>query len=143
MKGSEVHKLTDEELKTELARLRNDLFDMRTQSITEKVEDSSRPSKLRKDIARLLTIQRARVLGNEKAPKPRRKAPRRHRLAEKGHTKVAKKAKKTAKKVAKKTAKKASSRVRPAKKTTAKAAAPKHGARKKKVAGKKKVAKKS
>ncbi|MBX3383608.1 MAG: 50S ribosomal protein L29 [Phycisphaeraceae bacterium] len=62
MKGNEVRAMRDEEIKLELAKLRNELFDMRSQAVTEKVEDTSKFSKLRKDIARLLTEQHRRTL---------------------------------------------------------------------------------
>lgn len=138
MKGAEVHKLSDAELGSELARLRNDLFDMRAKSVTEKVDDVSKYGKMRKDIARLLTIQRARELGNESAPKPKRRAPKAHRHAEHAKKKVAKKASHhAAKKAAKHAAKK-----KVGGRTSKKAATPKpkserHSARKKKGVTKK------
>lgn len=135
MKGSEVNKMSDEELKVELARLRNDLYDLRTQSITEKVEDTSRQSKARKDIARLLTLQRARAMAKETNPKPRMRAARRHRLAATGHKA---KTKAAAKKVVKKTS---APRVRPAKQGAAKpSTASRHSARQLKAKGQKKAA---
>jgi large subunit ribosomal protein L29 len=60
MTGEEVRKMKDDELKQEIARVRNDLFDLRSQTVTEKVEDTSKFGKLRKDIARLLGEQRRR-----------------------------------------------------------------------------------
>jgi len=60
MKAGEVHKMSVEELGVEVAKLRNDLYDLRSQAVTEKVEDTSRVRKLKKDIARLLTEQRTR-----------------------------------------------------------------------------------
>jgi len=54
MTGEEVRKLTDEEIKVELKRMRAELYQLRTQSVTEKVEDVSRFGKVRKDIARML-----------------------------------------------------------------------------------------
>jgi large subunit ribosomal protein L29 len=65
MKAGEVHKMSVEELATEVAKLRNDLYDLRSQAVTEKVEDTSKFGKLRKDIARLLTEQRARQLAKK------------------------------------------------------------------------------
>ena len=62
MKAGEVHKMSVEELGVEVAKLRNDLYDLRSQAVTEKVEDTSRFGKLRKDIARLATEQRTRQL---------------------------------------------------------------------------------
>ena len=62
MKTSEIRKLTGEELATELARLRRHLFDLRTQSVTEKLEDPSMITKAKRDIARLLTETQWRSL---------------------------------------------------------------------------------
>jgi large subunit ribosomal protein L29 len=65
MKAGEVHKMSVEELGVEVAKLRNDLYDLRTQAVTEKVEDTSKFRKLKKDIARLLTEQRSRQLAQK------------------------------------------------------------------------------
>jgi large subunit ribosomal protein L29 len=65
MKAGEVHKMSVEELGVEVAKLRNDLYDLRTQAVTEKVEDTSKFKKLKKDIARLLTEQRSRELAKK------------------------------------------------------------------------------
>ena len=54
-----------EELGVEVTKLRNDLYDLRSQAVTEKVEDTSKFGKLRKDIARLLTEQRTRQLAKK------------------------------------------------------------------------------
>ena len=55
MKAKEVHKLSDEEIDIEVVRLRKRLYELRCQSVTEKIEDTSQFAKTRKDIARLLT----------------------------------------------------------------------------------------
>jgi len=60
MTGAEVRKLKDEEIAVELKRLRGKLFTLRTQTVTEKVEDMSLFEKMRRDIARLMTEQAAR-----------------------------------------------------------------------------------
>lgn len=60
MKAKEVHKLSDEELDIEVNRLRRRLFELRTQAVTEKIEDTSQFGKIRKDIARLLTEKNSR-----------------------------------------------------------------------------------
>jgi len=60
MKISEIRQLTDEELRTELERLRRHLFDLRSQAVTEKLEDSSMLTKAKRDIARILTARRER-----------------------------------------------------------------------------------
>ena len=62
MKISEIRELTDEELANELERLRRHLFDVRSQAVTEKLEDPSMLTKTQRDIARLLTVQRQRQL---------------------------------------------------------------------------------
>ena len=55
MKAKEVHKLSDEEIHAETQRLRKRLFELRTQSVTEKIQDTSQFRKVRQDIARVLT----------------------------------------------------------------------------------------
>jgi large subunit ribosomal protein L29 len=55
MKAKEVHKLSEEEVKVETQRLRKRLFELRTQAVTEKIQDTSQFRKVRKDIARVLT----------------------------------------------------------------------------------------
>jgi len=60
MKASEVHKLSDEEIAVELRRLGRRLYDLRSQAVTEKIEDTSQFKKIRRDIARLKTERRQR-----------------------------------------------------------------------------------
>jgi large subunit ribosomal protein L29 len=67
MKAAETHKLTDEEIKVEVTRLRRKLFDLRTQTVTEKIEDTSQFKKNRKDLARVLTEATARRRANAEA----------------------------------------------------------------------------
>ncbi len=62
MKASETHKFKDEELTVEVARLRKQHFELRTQAVTEKLENPKTLGNIRRDIARLLTEQRARQL---------------------------------------------------------------------------------
>ena len=61
MKAKEVHKLSDEEIGIEVERLRRRLFELRTQAVTEKIQDTSQFGRLRRDIARLLTERRSRA----------------------------------------------------------------------------------
>lgn len=61
MEGKEVRGMKDEEIKSELGRLRAKLFTLRAQSVSEKVEDNSQFRKIRRDIARLLTERQSRV----------------------------------------------------------------------------------
>ncbi|MBL9118797.1 MAG: 50S ribosomal protein L29 [Phycisphaerae bacterium] len=60
MKAVEVHKLNNDEIKVEANRLRRRLFDLRVQTVTEKIEDTSQFKKTRKDLARVLTELNAR-----------------------------------------------------------------------------------
>ncbi len=49
----EASDFKDDELKTLIKQFREELFTMRTQRVSEKVEDNSRFGKVRRDIARL------------------------------------------------------------------------------------------
>lgn len=62
MKAEEVHKMTGEEIDTEVDRLKRKLFDLRCGAQTEKIEDPSQFRKMKRDVARLLTERRARLL---------------------------------------------------------------------------------
>jgi len=62
MKMNEIRALKDEELVSELQRIRRHLFDLRSQSVTEKLEDPSMLKQARTDIARMLTEMRQREL---------------------------------------------------------------------------------
>jgi large subunit ribosomal protein L29 len=58
--AEETRKLRDEEIAIELKKVREKLFTLRTQMVTDKVDDTSQFRKLRRDVARLLTESRAR-----------------------------------------------------------------------------------
>jgi len=60
MKIKEIRELSDEELQTELDRLRRHLFDVRAQAVTEKLADPSMLAKTKRDIARILTVEKQR-----------------------------------------------------------------------------------
>jgi large subunit ribosomal protein L29 len=62
MKIAEIKQLTDAELMTELEAQQRHLFDLRSQSVTEKLEDSSQLKKSKRDIARIKTVIREREL---------------------------------------------------------------------------------
>ena len=49
-------------LQTQLKDLQRHLFDLRTQGVTEKLEDASQLKKARRDIARVKTLLRQREL---------------------------------------------------------------------------------
>ena len=62
MKIKEIKELTDEELTAELERVRRHVFDLRAQAVTEKLEDPSMVTNAKRDIARILTVQRERQI---------------------------------------------------------------------------------
>jgi large subunit ribosomal protein L29 len=56
MKIEEIRAMKIDEMHAELERLRRHLFDLRSQAVTEKLEDPTQLRKTRKEIARLLTV---------------------------------------------------------------------------------------
>lgn len=70
--GAAAKKMSDAEIVAALAELRNEVFDLRSQTVTEKVEDTSRFRKARKEIARLLSEQSARRHGQSAPSEPRK-----------------------------------------------------------------------
>ena len=63
----DVKKFQDQQLKDELASLQKKLFDLRSQTVTEKVKDTSQFAKTRRNIARLNTELRAREIAAAEA----------------------------------------------------------------------------
>ncbi|MBI1929722.1 50S ribosomal protein L29 [Candidatus Poribacteria bacterium] len=66
MTAIELRRKSTEELKTELTDLKETLFRRKFQGLLGQLEDISQLKKLRKDIARIHTVLRARELGIEK-----------------------------------------------------------------------------
>jgi large subunit ribosomal protein L29 len=62
MKPKEIRELTDAEAQAKLRDLRQELFNLRLQQQTARLERPSRLRELRKDIARIETILRSRQL---------------------------------------------------------------------------------
>lgn len=60
MKISEIRELKTADLHVELDRLRRHLFDVRAQSVTEKLENPHQLQVIRKEIARVLTVMNQR-----------------------------------------------------------------------------------
>ncbi len=60
MKAEEIRAMSDEQLDAEIIRLRRQVFDLRAQSVTEKLEDITLVTKAKRDIARVLTIRQQR-----------------------------------------------------------------------------------
>ncbi len=56
MKIDEIIALSDQELAVELERLERHSFDIRSQAVTEKLEDPSLLGKAKRDIARIKTV---------------------------------------------------------------------------------------
>ncbi len=67
MKIQEIRELNDEEVQSELSRLQRHLFDLRSQAVTEKLEDPTLLTKTKRDIARLKTVIRERELATAQA----------------------------------------------------------------------------
>ena len=55
MRSKEINKLSNDELDTKLNKLKKDLFNMRFKKSNGPLEDTSKFSQLKKDIARILT----------------------------------------------------------------------------------------
>ena len=63
MKAAELRELSDEELRGKLRELQEELFNLRFQLATGQIENVGRIRTVRRDIARLKTIQHQRELG--------------------------------------------------------------------------------
>ena len=55
MKNKEINKLSIDELKNKIYALKKDLFNFRFRKINGQLEDTSKVSQLKKDVAKLLT----------------------------------------------------------------------------------------
>ena len=58
MKASEIRKLSASELDEKLAELRNELFKLRFQQAVNQLDNPMRINAVKKDIARIKTVQR-------------------------------------------------------------------------------------
>lgn len=61
MKPRNVHKLGTDELDIEVLQLRRKLFELESQRVTERIQDTSQFKRIKKDIARLLTEKQMRA----------------------------------------------------------------------------------
>lgn len=66
MKIKEIREKETTHLEHELVEKQKHMFDLRTQAVTEKLEDPSQLKKTRKDISRMKTILRQRELEAQK-----------------------------------------------------------------------------
>ena len=62
MKASEIRKLSAAEMDAKLAELKKELFNLRFQQAVNKLSNPMRISEVKKDIARIKTVQRDIVL---------------------------------------------------------------------------------
>jgi len=62
MKAKEIRELTDAEAQAKLRDLRQELFNLRLQQQTARLERASRIREVRHDVARIETVLRARQL---------------------------------------------------------------------------------
>lgn len=62
MKATELRELSDDELRGRLQELQEELFNLRFQLATGQIENVGRIRTVRRDIARLKTVQQQRAL---------------------------------------------------------------------------------
>lgn len=67
MKPAEIRELSDEALAEKLKDCRAELFNLRFQMATSQMDNTARVTTVKKDIARVLTEQRARQIAAEKS----------------------------------------------------------------------------
>jgi large subunit ribosomal protein L29 len=67
LKASEIGDLTDDEVAQKLEESRRELFNLRFQHATGALENTARLSLVKKQIARLLTLQLQRASAKERA----------------------------------------------------------------------------
>ncbi len=67
MEKNEIRTMTETVLKEELKKLREQNFNLRTQTVTEKVADTTAFGRTRRDIARVMTELRSREIKKAKA----------------------------------------------------------------------------
>jgi len=58
MKAQQYREMSPDELKEKLEELERHLFDLRTQAVTEKLENPKSVTNVRRDIARIKTVLR-------------------------------------------------------------------------------------
>jgi len=67
VKAEEIRDLTDDELARKLADLKEELFNLRFQMATGQLDNPMRMKAIKKDIARVKTVQRERELRLQRA----------------------------------------------------------------------------
>jgi len=67
MKASEIRELRDDELCEKLDDVQKQLFELRTQAVTENLENRHAITNVRRDIAKIKTIMKERQLSTDKS----------------------------------------------------------------------------
>ena len=67
MKPVEIRELSSDDLNVKLKEARAELFNLRFQMATSQLDNTARVTTVKKDIARVLTEQRARQIAAEKS----------------------------------------------------------------------------
>ena len=65
MKASDIRELRDNELGDKLEELQKQLFELRSQAVTEKLENNMAINNIKRDIARVKTVLRAKELAGQ------------------------------------------------------------------------------
>ena len=68
MKVNDIREMNPDELSDELENLQKKFFEIRTQAVTEKLEDPTQLTKVKRDIARIMTIIRERQIAMQSQP---------------------------------------------------------------------------
>ena len=63
MKASDVKAMTDDQLYDELIKLKKEQFNLRFQKASGQLENTARVRQVRRDIARIKTMQQSRAAG--------------------------------------------------------------------------------
>ena len=62
MKNKEIKKMTDDELKNKVNLIKKDLFNFRFRKINGQLEDTSKISQLKRDLAKVITKLNKKVI---------------------------------------------------------------------------------
>jgi len=65
--GAEIRELSDEELLARLGETKQELFNLRFQNVTGQLDNSSRLTVVKRDVARILTVLREREIAAAEA----------------------------------------------------------------------------
>jgi large subunit ribosomal protein L29 len=81
MKAEEIREMSDPDIRTRIAEMEEERFRLKFRSATETLEDPLRLRTIRRDIARLKTVQRERELAASAEPATTRRPGTRPRRA--------------------------------------------------------------